>query len=143
MAEIFSGPQTDKSIISELNYMESVLLINDGLGEFSIKPLPWQTQVSPVYAIHVADINSDGEKDLILGGNLSGVKPEMGQYDASYGQVLIGKGNGEFDYIDAWKSGLSLSGDVRHISSIEPINDKKIILIVKNNDTAAAYEIQD
>lgn len=142
MAEIFSGPQFDKSVVSELNYLESVVLINDGKASFTVKSLPWQSQVSPVYAICVVDINEDGNKDLIVGGNLSGVKPEMGQYDASYGQLLIGKGAGEFQYMDMSESGLSLRGDVRHISSVEPIAGKNLIMIVKNNDEAEVYEIQ-
>lgn len=142
MSEIFKGSQSGKSVVSELNFLESVVLLNDGKGNFDMKSLPWQTQVAPVYAIYVLDINSDGKKDLLLGGNLSGVKPEMGQYDASYGQVLIGMGNGEFENMDMWKSGFTLSGDIRHITSIEPVNDKKLILVVKNNDTSDVYEIQ-
>ncbi|MEL6561178.1 MAG: VCBS repeat-containing protein [Bacteroidota bacterium] len=142
LAEIFSGPQFDKTVVSELNYLESVVLINDGKANFTVKSLPWQSQVSPVYAICIKDINEDGNKDLIIGGNLSGVKPEMGQYDASYGQLLIGKGGGEFQYMDISESGLSLRGDVRHISSIEPIAGKNLIMIVKNNDAAEVYEIR-
>ena len=142
MSEIFTGSQFSKSVVSELNYLESAVLINEGSEGFTLRSLPWQTQVSPVYAICVMDVNADGNKDLILGGNLSGVKPEMGQYDASYGQLLIGDGKGEFQYLEIGKSGLSLRGDVRHIASVEPVAGKKLIMIVKNNDAAEIYEIQ-
>ncbi|MFT6136686.1 MAG: hypothetical protein ACJAZM_003191, partial [Cyclobacteriaceae bacterium] len=59
----------------------------------------------------------DGDEDLILGGNLFGVKPEMGRYDASYGTYLENKGN------RTWKvysnnRGLKVEGQVRDIVQI-------------------------
>ncbi|MEL7377849.1 MAG: VCBS repeat-containing protein, partial [Bacteroidota bacterium] len=36
---------------------------------WSWSQLPWQAQLSPVYAILIKDLNGDGDSDLILGGN--------------------------------------------------------------------------
>jgi hypothetical protein len=58
--------------------LETVVLINQGNGKFAIKRLPLEAQLTPIYAICVDDFDQDGIKDIILGGNLYGVKPEAG-----------------------------------------------------------------
>jgi hypothetical protein len=82
------------------------------------------------------DINQDGIIDLILGGNLSGVKPEIGKSDASFGEVLIGNGDGTFRYLPNAQHQLKLSGEIRAISRL---NDQKL-LIVKNNSAAEIWK---
>ncbi len=54
------------------------------------KSLPLEAQFSPVYAAEAGDFNDDGNLDILLGGNLYNVKPEVGRYDASYGSFLSG-----------------------------------------------------
>ena len=43
-----------------------------------------------------SDFDQDGDLDLIMGGNLHRVKPEVGRYDASYGNVLENDGKGNY-----------------------------------------------
>lgn len=75
--------------------MNSYVLINTGQS-FEKIALPMEAQFSPVYDIAVLDINKDGHMDLIAGGNLYAVKPEIGRYDASNGIVMLGDGKGHF-----------------------------------------------
>ena len=92
-----------------------------------MKPLPIRAQFSPVFSILVSDINDDGIKDLFLGGNFYGLKPEVGRYDASYGVTLLGNKRHGFDFLPPIKSGLFIKGEVRDIAPINTKNGRQII----------------
>jgi enediyne biosynthesis protein E4 len=131
--DIFDQKALSNSVIQEVNYFQSAVMINKGNGNFDVKELPRTAQRSWMYSILVTDINGDGNEDLILAGNLSGAKPEVGQYDGSYGEVLLGKGDGTFDYWVNREHGLQLHGDVRDLHRVE-IKGQKMLMVVKNND---------
>ncbi|MBV6654842.1 MAG: VCBS repeat-containing protein, partial [Mameliella sp.] len=96
ITQIFDEAQLANTEVLEANELRSVVLRNMGNGEFKKEVLPVSVQFSPVYAIETADINKDGRPDLLMGGNLFKVQPEIGIYDASYGSCLINTGNGAF-----------------------------------------------
>jgi hypothetical protein len=136
LSEIFPQEVIARSIVSELNNLESGALMNLGNGKFEWKPFPRMTQRSYIFAIHSEDIDGDGKLDLILGGNLSQAKPEVGKYDASYGEVLLGNGDGTFRYWPNAENGLQLSGDIRAISKIAPGK----LLFIKNSAQAEIWK---
>ena len=136
LSDIFPKDVLDKSIISELNNLSSGVLMNEGNGKFTWKPFPRMAQRSYVFAIHVTDLNQDGIQDLILGGNLFNAKPEVGKYDASYGDVLLGKGDGTFDYWPNSKNGLQLEGDIRAFTDL----GEGKLLVVKNSAQAEIWK---
>ena len=135
LGDIFSKEVIDRSIIQEMNHLESGILLNQGAGNFAWKPFPVYGQKSWIFAIQVLDINEDGIQDLILGGNLYHVKPELGKYDASYGEVLLGKGDGTFTFWPNRNHGLKLDGDIR---AITPLASKQL-LFVKNSAPAEIW----
>jgi hypothetical protein len=118
-----------------MNHLESGILLNQGAGNFAWKPFSWEGQKSWIFAIHVLDINEDGIQDLILGGNLSHVKPELGKYDASFGEVFLGKGDGTFTFWPNRIHGLKLDGDIRAIANL----GGKKLLFVKNSAPAEIW----
>ena len=130
--EIFSKEQLSSSLLQEVTYLESAVLWNNKEG-FSLKALPREAQFSPVYAICSKDINNDGYNDILLGGNLWEVKPEIGKYDASYGLCLLNDKKGGFTAIPNTEIGLRINGQVRDIKEID-ITGEKYILYAKNND---------
>jgi hypothetical protein len=119
----------------------SCLLINNGAAGFTLKPLPWQAQVAPVYGIAVADLDKDKQVDLVLGGNLYAVKPQAGRYDALHGLVLKGDGKGNFIPLPSRQSGLSIEGEVRHIAQLRSKGTIKLAF-ARNNDTLKFYSIR-
>lgn len=135
LSDIFPQEVIDKSIVKEINNLESGLLLNEGNGKFTWKAFPRIAQKSYVFAIHVEDLNKDGKLDLILGGNLFQAKPEVGKYDASYGEVLLGNGDGSFDFWPNAENGLKLEGDIRAFSKLED----NALLVVKNNAPAEIW----
>jgi hypothetical protein len=72
--------------------------------------------------------------DILLGGNQYRVKPEMGRYDASYGALLLGDGNGKFACVPARSNGLSIDGEVRDIIAIK--SGKRTVLVCSRNNNS-------
>jgi hypothetical protein len=99
--------------------------------------LPVQAQLSPVYAIHIADLDNDGKEDMLLGGNINHPRLRLGKSAASYGTFLKGDGKGNFSYIPQMNSGLNIRGDMRSILQLGDmivfgINQDKLRVYIKN-----------
>ena len=137
--DIFTSEELKNSIVHEVTMLESILLINNGDASFKIKPLPTESQFAPIYAISASDFDKDGVIDLVLGGNLYNVKPEIGSYDASYGQFLKGTGNGDFTVYSMGESGLFLDGEIRDFK-IFSHKQNDLLLVSKNNSTVDFYQ---
>ena len=84
-----------------------------GPENLQMADLPKEAQYSPVFAINQMDFNNDGKADLLLCGNNSHAKLRLGKFDANYGVLLAGDGNGNFHYITQNESGFNIWGDVR------------------------------
>lgn len=141
LEDIFTPEQLSAAVIKEVNFLSSAILVNQGNGKFEMKALPRFAQRSWMYTVLVADINADGNQDLIMGGNLRGAKPEVGQYDGSYGEVLIGKGDGTFDYWQNRDHGLKLDGEIRDLKILE-LKGKKVLMVVKNNEAVEFWKVE-
>jgi len=139
ITDIFTPEQLKSSIHLDVNLLETSLFINDGTGHFTREPLPVEVQFSPVYAAAVGDFNNDGNADILLGGNLYNVKPELGRYDASYGSFLIGDGKGGFSYMPAKSSGFHLDNEVRNILEVKTTKDK-ILVVARSNDPLQVFK---
>lgn len=114
------------------NHLGTTCFINNPAGKFTTAALPIEAQYSPVYAITISDFNGDGKPDLLLCGNNSHTKIRLGKFDANYGVLLAGDGNGQFRYIPQSESGFNIWGDVRSAVQIRDkiyfgINSNKII----------------
>nr|MDQ3015984.1 hypothetical protein [Bacteroidota bacterium] len=87
-----------------------------------------------VYGIEVTDTNQDQLPDLIIAGNLYGVKPEIGRFDASDGLLLRGIGKGKFSSGTS-DSHLCIAGEIRDLQIIR-IKDKNTLVVARNNQSA-------
>ncbi|HKG67456.1 MAG TPA: VCBS repeat-containing protein, partial [Segetibacter sp.] len=92
--------------------MSSVLLENTG-NRFTVHQLPVQAQWYPVYSITVFDIDGDGKKDLIIGGNRTYARIKFGAYSCGKGDVFINKGDYRFERLSPMQSGIKITGDIR------------------------------
>ena len=140
ITDIFTPEQLKNSIRLDAYDLETSLFLNDGSGHFTRKSLPVEVQFSPVYAAEVGDYNGDGNLDIILGGNLYNVKPEVGRYDASYGSFLLGDGRGGFSYIAPKLSGFHLDGEIRDIMKVTT-SIGKILVVSRSNDSLQVFKI--
>ena len=134
MDNIFSENQINNSYIPFVNNLQTSMFINKGDLNFDQVSLPKEVQFSPVHGINAKDFDKDGDFDLIMGGNLFGVKPEMGRYDSSYGIFLENKGDEKFEFHSDGK-GLMVKGEIRKI-----ISDEELLIISRNNNNVVIYE---
>jgi hypothetical protein len=136
--EILDKNQLAKASVLTVNQTLTSIFINDGRGNFIIQPLDVMAQVSPVYGILFTDLNGDGIKDIFLGGNFYGLKPEVGRFDASYGVTLIGNKKQQFTYISPSSSGLFVKGEVRDVQLISTKKDNYIVM-ARNNEALQIF----
>jgi hypothetical protein len=140
ITDMFTPEQFINSARIDVTMLETSVFINDGTGTFTRKSLPAEVQFSTVYAASIGDYNNDGKVDLILGGNLFNTKPEVGRYDASYGSLLTGDGNGNFSYVPAKTSGLHLEGEIRNFREITTTAGN-IVIVARSNGSVQVFKI--
>ena len=138
--ELFTKEQLDNTYRRQATWFKSSIAINNGNGNFSIKPLPREVQFSCVNAILSLDVNKDGIEDLIMGGNDSGFMPQYSKLDASFGHILINKGNGNFVKVKNKESGFFIKGDIRNIVKMKG-SDKDQFMVLINNQKPRMYEL--
>ena len=102
--------------------------------------MPSIAQISPTNDFLIDDFNTDGNKDILLAGNLFGSEIETIRGDAGLGLVLLGDGKGNFIPIDAHNSGLYLNHDVKHLEPIT-IGNSSAFVSANNNDFVRIYSI--
>jgi enediyne biosynthesis protein E4 len=87
-------------------------------GKLTLKPMPWQLQYAPVYAMALADVNQDGNMDLVTGGNFSSGRARTGRMTGNCGFIFISNGRGEFRFLPPSGTGLTNGHDTRKILAV-------------------------
>jgi hypothetical protein len=138
---IFTPSQLENSVVLNAYHLETSLAINNGDGTFTLKNLPKEAQLSPVYTLSIYDLNSDGKKDILLAGNLYNVKPEVGRYDASYGTLLLGGEDMDFRFVPTKASGFKVEGEARDMVLMNTQKGQKL-LVGRNNASIQVFGFQ-
>lgn len=132
MQDLFPAEILKKAIVRKGNYFQSAVALNNGNGEFSLVPLPAPVQFSCVKAIHCTDLDGDGKKDLVLGGNDAGFMPQFSKLDASFGHVLLNRGGGNYERVENRSSGFFVRGDVRQIFEIRKGDEQWLVTLLND-----------
>jgi enediyne biosynthesis protein E4 len=132
--DIFPAGDISQAQVREAYTFASAVALNNGNGTFTLQPLPVEAQFAPIYASLAGDFDGDGKTDLLVGGNLYGVTPTLGRYDASYGLMLRGDGKGGFTAVDMAESNLVLDGQVRDMKMLRGPKGERLIVVARNND---------
>jgi enediyne biosynthesis protein E4 len=135
ITDLFTESQLSDAKVLKAEILETVYLENTTNG-FKLKSLPIEVQYAPIYALASLDVNKDGKKDLLLAGNNSSTRIKFGQFNANNGVLLIGNGNGTFNYVPQKQSGLKIKGDVRSLRTINSTSkaNEKFIFGVNNSN---------
>lgn len=133
LQDLFGKEKLEKAIHREANTFESMYFENTGNLSFKAHQLPDVLQYSPIKAASIADLDGDGQPEILLGGNFYESNIEMGRYDANYGNVLkIGK-DGKMDVFPL--GDLRLRGQVRRIAQVKR-QGKTAFIFARNDDKA-------
>lgn len=137
---LFDRSRVVGSEIRLFNYSSSCIAINNGKGSFTVKPLPFQSQLSSINDLVLVDVDQNGYLDILCAGNLTVCLPQFGRLDASQGTILINKGNLVFDYVPATRAGLRVNGMTREILELSK-GTRKLFAFLRNNEPALFYKL--
>ncbi len=140
--ELFPREALEKARVLEANYFKSAVAINEGNGQFTLRPLPKEVQLSCVCDINCTDVNGDGAPDLVMGGNFSGFLPQFSQLDASYGHVLLNDNQGNFTLLPNQRSGFSVTGDMKSLTRIT-IGGKTYLVATVNDAAPQVFRLEN
>jgi hypothetical protein len=137
--QMLGEEKLSRALLNQVRMLESVVVLNNGDGSYTVNALPQEVQYAPVFSIEGNDINQDGVEEFIMAGNFSGVKPEEGRYDANSGLIMqFGKeGTKIIPYAD---TGLQIEGEARQVAIARAADGKKVLIVAKNNDYPEFYE---
>ena len=140
--DLFSSKSVSQATQLSFTYASSVIAYNNGKGQFTIEKLPMPVQLSCVNAILLTDVNQDNQQDVVLAGNQFSFQPQFGRADASYGHVLLNKGRGRFELLEAKESGLSVRGQVAKIMAWPTSPLLTTVMFLQNDDDPIIYSLK-
>jgi hypothetical protein len=135
--EVFSD-RLNGAIVLEAQTFANGIFMNDGKGNFKFQSLPLEMQTAPAFAYLVDDVNHDGLKDIIEGGNFYGVLPYEGRYDANWGDILINKKD-HYEYASPVKSDWLIRGEIRDIKKIKTAKGDMYV-VARNDDSLLFFQ---
>jgi hypothetical protein len=126
---------------AETRIFESVILVNDGKGKFTIKKLPLQAQFAPVFGILTGDFNRDHFPDALLIGNNFSTEHFNGWCDASIGVFLKGNGKGDLEVVSPVETGFMVDGDGKALVTTWLGSGQQLVVASQNNDSLKIFRV--
>ncbi|MFD1614621.1 VCBS repeat-containing protein [Gelatiniphilus marinus] len=139
LEDIYGKEALDKALHLKVHMLNSVLLENNGNGNFTIKSLPKMLQIAPIMDFEFVDINNDNNKEIIAIGNHYNAEVETVRYDASLGSILTYKDK-NLKLMNMDKTGFVNVGNSKSIISINRKKDT-ILLVTNNNNSVNLFHI--
>ena len=136
LRQIYSPQRLVDAYRVEANTFDTVVLINDGKGRFSVHPLPTLAQASPGYGVAICDFDGDGWNDVYLVQNSFAPQPETGHMNGGLSMLLRGDGMGGLLPVDPAVSGLVVSGDTKGLATLDTDRDGWADLVIGQNNRA-------
>lgn len=127
--DVLPADKLHKANKKEVYELASCYFENTGNNRFKKHILPFEIQVSTVFAIQPYDFNHDGFEDLLIAGNNYEISTQLGRLDASHGSLLMNDQKGFFTI--SHDSLPDISGPARDIKKIR-INNEDCFIISRN-----------
>lgn len=134
LPEIYTDSNLENALKVEAVMASSVLLINDGKGQFTIREMPSLAQVAPGFGMQFLYVNNDPYVDLFLAQNFYSPQRETGRMNGGMGALLLGNPSGSFDSVWPVESGVVLPDDCRASVCLDLNHDGWQDVLVATND---------
>ncbi|MFL5480105.1 MAG: VCBS repeat-containing protein, partial [Gemmatimonadaceae bacterium] len=141
LQQAFSSAQLSRALHYEADTFASAYLHNDGGGKFTASPLPPAAQIAPIKGIVVTDVDSDGNVDLVVAGNLYDAEPNIARADAGNGLWLKGDGKGHFTPVSPVESGLLAPLNVSGLALLTTPAGKAL-LVANTGDSLQVFRVK-
>lgn len=139
MDDMWPPDTRDGAIMLKATNMASSYIENKGDGTFSIRPLPAEAQMAPVFGMLCRDMNADGKPDLLLSGNDYSMEPLGGRHDALMGLCLLGDGKGNFTPQNIAQSGFYVPGDGKALATLRS-GKNTLVVAAQNQDALLVFK---
>ncbi len=139
LTEVYGEDKLEKALHYQATTFATSYLENKGNGQFEVRALPNEAQLSATNDILIKDFNQDNHPDILLAGNLFTSEIETTRNDAGTGKLLLGNGQGGFQVIAPEQSGLLLKKDLKKLSIIT-IGTQQWIIGANNNAAPESYQ---
>lgn len=136
LEDIYGVENLENALHYEVNSFASIYMENQGNGNFTIKELPIEAQISPIMDMVIWDFNKDGNLDVVIGGNMYNTEVETPAYDAGKGLYLHGLGDGTFLTMpQVADSGIFMPLNTKDLAFIKIGGDQRPGIITANNNS--------
>ncbi len=134
--DIFEQKKLDKAEILDVHITASGYLKLEN-GKWKFHPLDDYFQIAPLTTMKPIDLDKNGIKELLIGGNYFGVKPYHGRFGSFSGGALAQKGK----WFTAEEIGIDFYN--KAVVNFDILNYKKdkILIVTFNNNTIKLYKI--
>ncbi len=140
MEDLWSAKEKEGAIAMQATDMNTSYIENMGNGQFAIKPLPPAAQEAPVYGMISADVDGDGNLDVLMVGNDYSMEPYSGRHDAFTGLCMKGDGKGAFEPMTVAKSGFFVNGDGKGLALIHTAKNEDVLIATQNQDSLLLFK---
>lgn len=141
LTAVYGSENLSQAINYKATNFATCYVENLGGGKFEMTPLENLAQITSTNAIQIADVNSDGQEDLILFGNQYESEVETPRNDAGYGLCLLGDGHGKFSALMPFDSGLLVKGEVRNVQLLK-VAQSTALIVARNEEAIQIIRIE-
>ncbi len=141
--KLFTAEELKDALVLEANNFQHSFIRNNGNGTFEMIALPSTVQFSCITGLTVADVNSDGNLDIVGTGNDYGTEVSVGRYDACNGYVMLGDGKGGFRNLSILESGLFIPGNAKAIIQFTNGNGQTLFAASQNRGRLKLFSLNN
>ena len=136
------GDKLNSAYEAEATEFQSILLLNKGNGSFSKRYLPREAQLFPILEIGFVDVNKDGFKDAIVGGNIYNTEVETPRLDAHSGLILLSNGKDGYNPVKWKDSGILFNGNIKDLTLLD-YQQEILLLASQNNGPLTIHSLEN